>query len=124
MLRKDAWASVIISLGWLYLIKKDRKSGNERFTGQVVARTAKKETRGTIHPKHEGKVHPVTRTHLTSFYSHVDIINRYFAKKRRRSVKPFHFYADPRVGQKMVVGSQVAPTRCDFITVETVAYIL
>ena len=104
--------------------KKDRKSGNERFTGQVVARTAKKETRGTIHPKHEGKVHPVTRTRLTSFYSHVDIINRYFTKKRRRGVKSFYFYADPRVRQEMVVGPKGAPTRCDFITVKLVAYIL
>ena len=124
MLRKDAWASVIISLGWLYLIKKDRKSGNERFTGQVVARTVKKETRGTIHSKNKSKVHPVTRARLASFYPHVDIINRYFAKKCRRSVKPFHFYADPRVGQEMMVGPKGAPARCDFITVETVAYIL
>ena len=124
MLRKDAWASVIISLGWLYLIKRTESVLIRDLLDRSLQGQQKKEPRGTIHPEHEGKVHPVTRTRLTSFYSHVDIINRYFTKKRRRGIKPFHFDADPRVRQEMVVGPEGSPTRRDFITVKAVAYIL
>ena len=83
----------------------------------------KKVPSGAIHPEDEGQVHPVTSSCFRSFHSHVDIVNTYFAKKCTRSVKPFHFNADPRVSQKMVVGPKCSPARRDFITVKAVPYV-
>ena len=123
MLRNDAWASVTISRGWLYLIKRTESALISDLLDRSLQGQQKKEPRGTVHPEHEGKVHPVTSTRLTPFYSHVDIVNRYFTKKRGRGVKPFHFDADPRVGQKVVVGPKGAPARRYFITMKAVPYV-
>ena len=61
--------------------KQNGQSGNKLLSGQVVARTTKKEPGGTVHPKDEGEVHPVASLRFRSFHSHVDIVNTYFAKK-------------------------------------------
>ena len=61
--------------------KQNGQSGNKLLSGQVVARTTKKEPSGTVHPKDEGEVHPVASSRFRSFHSHVDIVNTYFAKK-------------------------------------------
>ena len=97
MLRKDAWASVTISLGWLNLMKRTDKAEISDLADRSLQGQKKKVPSTTVHPKDEAEVHPVASTCFRSFHSHINIVNTYFAKKCTRSVKAFHFHADPRV---------------------------